>query len=346
MTHRWAASLAVLTAFAAVASACAGEDVTTGTGLEGYAVVDSTSSTASSIAAVAPDSTEPDAPSVPTLASSTSTTEAPAPTVPDDQPTSAAELADALSAAELAVRDTDLDPEQRAAWGRRQQWLYRILAVRPEAEVDTVLGAVDPEIATAVATNWQARVELNVLLLQHGIPDYLPAWRIVEPAPADELLAYYQDAGAATGVPWEVLAAINLVETRMGRIRGISTAGAVGPMQFLPTTWAECCEGDPTQDRDAIRGAAEYLIDRGAATDLDRAIWGYNNSDRYVAAVQAYASVLAENPEAYSGYHAWEVYYRSSAGLLRLPVGYEELESVDATQWWADNPEHRVLGAD
>ena len=338
--------MAVLTAFAAVASACGGGDDTAGD-LADLAVVDSTSSTATTITAAAPDNTGPDAPSVPTLASSTSTstTEAPPPTVPDDQPASAAELADALSAAELAVRNPDLDPELRAAWGKRQQWLYRILAVRPEAEVDTVLSTVDPEIATAVATNWQARVELNVLLLQHGIPAYLPAWRIVEPAPADELLAYYQDAGAATGVPWEVLAAINLVETRMGRIRGISTAGAVGPMQFLPTTWAECCEGDPTQDRDAIRGAAEYLIDRGAATDLDRAIWGYNNSDRYVAAVQAYASVLAENPEAYWGYHAWEVYYRSSAGLLRLPVGYEQVESIDAAQWWADNPQHRVLGA-
>src|SRR3712207_536212 len=64
-----------------------------------------------------------------------------------------------------------------------------------------------------------------------------PAWRIVAPAPASELLGHYRAAEAAVGVPWQYLAAIHLVETRMGRIRGVSVAGAQGPMQFLPSTW-------------------------------------------------------------------------------------------------------------
>ncbi|MEM9133128.1 MAG: lytic transglycosylase domain-containing protein [Actinomycetota bacterium] len=273
----------------------------------------------------------------PTIAESSTTV---APIVPVDlpQPTSAEAMADALSEAELAVRDTGATAEERAAWGRRQQQLYRILAGR-EVWVDQVLAEVDPAVSTAVAGNWAARVELDFLLRQHSLSDTLPAWRIDEPLPADELLGYYREAGERHGVPWEILAAINLIETRMGRINGISTAGAQGPMQFLPTTWAECCEGDPYNDRDAINGAAQYLIDRGGATDLDRAIWGYNNSDHYVGAVTGYAAVLAEDPEAYYGYHGWQVYFASTAGLALLPEGYEEAEPVDADAWLTDNPE-------
>ena len=63
----------------------------------------------------------------------------------------------------------------------------------------------------------------------------LPAWRIVRPAPADELLDAYRDAEAEFGIPWRYLAAINLVETGLGRIRGTSIAGAQGPMQFMPS---------------------------------------------------------------------------------------------------------------
>ncbi len=276
-------------------------------------------------------------PTPPTLAE-TSTTEAAIVPIELPRPTSATAMADALSEAELAVRDTASTPQERAAWGQRQQQLYRILS-GSEDWVDQVLAEVDPAVSTAVAGNWAARVELDFLLRQHTLSDTLPAWRIDEPLPADELLGYYREAGERHGVPWEILASINLIETRMGRINGISTAGAQGPMQFLPTTWAECCEGDPYNAQDAINGAGQYLIDRGAATDLDRAIWGYNNSDHYVGAVTGYAAVLAEDPEAYYGYHGWQVYFASTAGLALLPEGYEEPEPVDAATWLAANPD-------
>ena len=256
-------------------------------------------------------------------------------------PTTVDGLADALSEAELAIRDTTRSDAERGDWGRRQQQLYRVLAAN-EAWAAEVPSLVDPAVSSAVERNWAARTELNVLLLQHEISDTLPAWRVTGPAPADELLGYYREAGERHGVPWEILAAINLIETRMGRINGISTAGALGPMQFLPTTWAECCEGDPLVPRDAINGAAKYLVDRGAATDLDRAIWGYNNSDRYVAAVTTYAAVLEDDPEAYYGYHGWQVYFLSTAGLALLPEGYEEPEPVDAAGWLAANPQNRL----
>ena len=82
----------------------------------------------------------------------------------------------------------------------------------------------------------------------------------------------------------------------MGRIDGVSDAGAVGPMQFLPTTWAECCTGDPTVTRDAIIGAATYLAQSGAPGDMQAAVHQYNPNDSYVAIVTAYAETLRDQP--------------------------------------------------
>ena len=112
----------------------------------------------------------------------------------------------------------------------------------------------------------------------------LPAWRIVRPDPADELLDAYRDAEAEFGIPWRYLAAINLVETGIGRIRGTSIAGAQGPMQFLPATWeAYGGGGDINDTHDAIRGAARYLAANNGANDIANALYRYNHSNRYVA---------------------------------------------------------------
>ncbi|MFV0258818.1 MAG: lytic transglycosylase domain-containing protein [Acidimicrobiales bacterium] len=250
-----------------------------------------------------------------------------------------------LGEAELAVRDPDLvDPALVAAWGRRQQVLYRVLAAHPEW-AEEVTSGVDPAVVPAVVANWRAQKALLDLVLAAPLSPTLPAWTIREPAPAADLLPLYQQAEAATGVPWETLAAIHLVETRMSRIDGESGAGAVGPLQFLPSTWAACCQGDPTDDADAITGAAVYLAARGAPGDMDTALRAYNNSDAYVTAVEAYTMVMTDDPAAYGGYHGWEVIYQSSAGLIRLPVGYQQSEPVDAAGWVADHPDLMVMPA-
>ena len=150
----------------------------------------------------------------------------------------------------------------------------------------------------------------------------LPKWRIVDPAPIDELVGYYKAAEAEFGVHWSYLASINLIETRMGRIRGVSTANAQGPMQFIPSTWAAYGEGDINSDKDSIRAAARYLKASGYDTNLDLAIWRYNHSYKYVAAVKHYARVMQIDPNAYRGYHQWQVYYLASFGDILLPVGY------------------------
>lgn len=267
---------------------------------------------------------------------------APEPDAPADAPS----LAASLLAAESAIRDPAVGAEQAAAWGRYQQRLYLHLARNPDwvDEVLAVGSGADPILGRAIEANWTARVNLDALVTSEDAHTEVPAWRIVAPRPVDELLGYYRDGEGAWSIDWEYLAAINLIETRMGRIEGISTAGAVGPMQFLPTTWAECCDGDPTDPADAIPGAARYLTIRGGPENMERAIWGYNNSDRYVAAVTAYAAVLADDELAYRGYHAWEIYFRSTEGLLWLPVGYEELRARPATDWLAANPTRLIDG--
>ena len=80
------------------------------------------------------------------------------------------------------------------------------------------------------------------------------------------LLPIYQAAGTAYGIPWQVLAAINEVETDYGRDLSVSSAGAEGWMQFLPAEWAQYgvdANGDgfkdPYNPADAIFAAARYL---------------------------------------------------------------------------------------
>lgn len=253
-------------------------------------------------------------------------------------PLTAAAAAADLAEVEAAIRDPSISHDEAAAWGRRQQLLYRVLANNPDW-VDEALSIDDPVLRSAVERNWEARVALEKLVMSHGPEEELPAWRVVEPRPVDELLGYYRDGEAQWGIDWPYLAAINLIETRMGRIEGLSSAGAVGPMQFLPTTWAECCDGDATNPADAIPGAARYLTIRGGPENMERAIWGYNNSDHYVAAVTSYAAVMAEDELAYRGYHAWEIFFLSTEGLIHIPVGYDQPEPVPIADWIAAHPD-------
>ena len=120
-----------------------------------------------------------------------------------------------------------------------------------------------------------------------------------------------------------MLAAINLVETGLGRIDADSVAGAQGPMQFMPATWARWGNGDVHDPHHAIYGAARYLAASGAADGrLSDALFAYNNDNRYVRAVNLYAGLLRRTPLLFRGLYHWQVYYRSAAGDLLLPEGY------------------------
>ena len=118
------------------------------------------------------------------------------------------------------------------------------------------------------------------------------------------LLPIYHAAAADYGVPWQVLAAINEIETDYGRNLSVSTAGAVGWMQFLPSTWARFgvdADGDgvanPYDPVDAIFSAARYLRAAGAGGNLAGSIFAYNHATWYVNSVQLRAKLLRYLPE-------------------------------------------------
>ncbi len=246
-----------------------------------------------------------------------------------------AALAGQIAAAEAVLRQPGAAEADVAVAALAQQVGYRQLGDHPEWDA-AVLAALPPELVPVAESHAAARRDLRALT---GEPSTeMPAWRIVPPEPAADLVAWYQEAEADFGVPWQVLAGINLVETGMGRIRGTSVAGAQGPMQFLPATWAAYGEGDVNDPREAIRGAARYLTANGAPGDLAGALWNYNHSDRYVRAVQRYADLIVEHPQAYAGFHGWGIWYWTTAGDLYLPIGWEALENVPVDQYVAANP--------
>ena len=126
----------------------------------------------------------------------------------------------------------------------------------------------------------------------------------------------------------------------MGRIDGVSVANAQGPMQFLPTTWAErgIGQGDIRDPHDAIQAAARYLVRRGGLQDIRKGLWGYNNSDHYGEAVLLYASMIEEDPRAYVGLYNWEVHFGADAGDLWLPVGYDQRRKIDVGTYLSGVP--------
>src|SRR4051812_32335001 len=117
------------------------------------------------------------------------------------------------------------------------------------------------------------------------------------------LLPIYQAAGIQYGIRWEVLAAINEIETDYGRNLNVSSAGAVGWMQFLPSTWKawgvdanKDGRKDPFNPVDAIFGAARYLRAAGGDKDIQKAIFAYNHAGWYVDSVMLRARMIAGVP--------------------------------------------------
>jgi murein DD-endopeptidase MepM/ murein hydrolase activator NlpD len=136
----------------------------------------------------------------------------------------------------------------------------------------------------------------------------------------DQLRDLWQRAGSAYGVPWQVLGAINKIESNLGRNMGPSSAGAVGWMQFMPSTWDRWgTDGDgdgvanPWDPEDAVYAAARYLAAAGAHDDISRAVFAYNHAQWYVDEVLSLASQLDSGTLDLSGGLGTGVDYRLAA---------------------------------
>ena len=174
-----------------------------------------------------------------------------------------------------------------------------------------------------------------------------------------ELMSLYLRAERQYGVPWSVLASINSIESAFGRNLGPSSAGARGPMQFIPSTWAAYGvdgNGDGRKDindpEDAIPAAARYLKASGAPQDMQRAIFAYNHAQWYVDKVLALAQTFAAGdaligtvacadsaPSAGGGAELQQaVTLRSPRAFRALPrdlvaAGFRPVQEVDARIW-------------
>jgi glucose/arabinose dehydrogenase/membrane-bound lytic murein transglycosylase B len=263
------------------------------------------------------------------------TTTAPVATLSSD-PTAAA---DQLAQAEAIIRAPDSSEADLAAAAHIQQLAYRRLGRQPEL-FDMIISRAPPEVREAIRLNLDTRNEL-AQIPGGSLQDTLPAWRIIAPAPQDALVSYYHEAEAQFGVGWNYLASINLIESALGRIQGLSSAGAQGPMQFMPATWdGYGGGGDINSPHDSILAAARYLSANGFADgNVDGSLFRYNNSTSYVNAIKDIAAVLALDPAAFAGYYRWEVFYVTTLGDVHLPVGYETPERIPAADYIAAHPQ-------
>jgi membrane-bound lytic murein transglycosylase B len=212
---------------------------------------------------------------------------------------------------------TPRPPRELRLWALHQQRLYLAVGLARAQAGEAVVQRLPRELRQNARDVLAARRALVRLTPPTTRP--LSTFRTGPAEPAERLLGYYRKAQRRFGVPWQVLAAVNFVETAFGKVRSPSTAGAQGPMQFLPATWRAYGLGGNIYDpHDSILGAANYLRASGAPADLRRALYAYNHSNLYVEAVLAYARVMRRDVRTFYGFHAWQVFVRTPHGYRRI----------------------------
>jgi len=184
----------------------------------------------------------------------------------------------------------------------------------------------DPSLETKVIRLLPSRLARDVTddvvahreLARLTPPRPLSAFRVGAAAAASKLRAYYAEAQRRSGIAWQLLAAVNYVESDFGRLREASVAGAHGPMQFMPATWAGYGRGSIDDPRAAILAAGRFLAAAGGVRNERTALYRYNPSSAYVDAVERYAGRIRRDPRAFLVFYARPLVVRTPAGYRRL----------------------------
>ncbi len=245
--------------------------------------------------------------------------------LPTELPSNRRELAADIDRAQQIIEDRSSTDRQLARAGLFEQLATGALEREAPQARRATLAMLGTQAVAGMRANLAAAASLAHIVTPRR---RLPPWKIVQPPPANTLLRYFKTAQSRFGVRWQYLAAIEFVETKFGRVKGVSSAGAQGPMQFLPATWASYGHGNIDDPRDAILAAARYLSANGAPGDMPDALYHYNNSVHYVRAVEAYAARMRSDRRAYVGYYHWQVIYSRVGGAVILPAGYPKARAI------------------
>jgi Transglycosylase SLT domain len=193
---------------------------------------------------------------------------------------------------------------------RQEQGLVYTLAGRQDLERATLSLVAAPDAAALAKADDGLRALWRLSGIDPGLgvrPRHNK--RAADAEPVEALLGYYRASAGRTGIDWTYLAAINFIESDFGRTNGPSRAGALGPMQFLPATFAEYgAGGDIMSPRDSIAAASRMLARNGAPSDYGRALLRYNHSQNYVTAVTAYAAAIRGDTLWLTRFYYWSTY--------------------------------------
>lgn len=195
-----------------------------------------------------------------------------------------------------------------------QQRMYRKVTKQPR-----LARSVISKVPKWLGRKLSAHVEAGAGLRALASPIEPPVRMRITPADDHEILTRaYEKAGRRYDIPTEILASLNFVESKFGRFMGPSSAGAKGPMQFIPSTWDIYGEGNIWNPRDAIMAAARYLSASGAPRDMNGALFAYNHSNAYVKAIRTYAREIELRPHSFYSYYFWQVFVRTTEGDIQL----------------------------
>jgi soluble lytic murein transglycosylase-like protein len=196
-----------------------------------------------------------------------------------------------------------------------QQRIFRALTKNERLE-----GRVIPLLTGKVRKFYEGTIAAQEELASiTGTSETVPEFEFAKAEAPNRLWRYFREGERRFRIPDHMLAAVMFIESKFGKVLGPSVAGALGPMQFLPSTWeAYSGGGDIMDPHDSVIGAARYLNASGGPERMRDALFAYNPTEPYVNAIQIYARQIARDEKNFYMYYFWQVFVSTEQGDVQL----------------------------